>query len=104
VVYAEGVELFVYNRTPAYDAIVERMKKHEKQAEENSHGSSTTLDKPSSNDDGLARKNGLLNTKSQSSGDSSIEQPVPDISGLPSWLRLLMRELTKCPRYAKYGS
>lgn len=28
-VYAEGVECFVYNRTPAYDAIVERMKKHE---------------------------------------------------------------------------
>ncbi|ODN76792.1 hypothetical protein L202_05394 [Cryptococcus amylolentus CBS 6039] len=32
VVYAKGVEAFVYNRTPAYDDIVERMKKHEKEA------------------------------------------------------------------------
>lgn len=31
-VQAQGVEAFFYNRTPAYDAIVERMKKHEKQA------------------------------------------------------------------------
>ncbi|WVW81321.1 hypothetical protein I302_103312 [Kwoniella bestiolae CBS 10118] len=30
-VFAEGVEAFVYNRTPAYDAIVERMKKHERE-------------------------------------------------------------------------
>ncbi|KIR39832.1 hypothetical protein I307_02554 [Cryptococcus deuterogattii 99/473] len=30
--YAKGVEAFVYNRTPAYDAIVERMKKHENEA------------------------------------------------------------------------
>nr|ODN85117.1 hypothetical protein L203_05068 [Cryptococcus depauperatus CBS 7841] len=29
VVYAKGVECFVYNRTPAYDTIVERMRKHE---------------------------------------------------------------------------
>ncbi|OCF72268.1 hypothetical protein I204_06644 [Kwoniella mangroviensis CBS 8886] len=30
-VFAEGVEAFVFNRTPAYDAIVERMKKHERE-------------------------------------------------------------------------
>ncbi|KAL1409648.1 Macrophage colony-stimulating factor 1 receptor [Vanrija albida] len=33
-VTAEGVEMFLYNRTPAYDAIVERMKKHEQQEAE----------------------------------------------------------------------
>ncbi|WVQ74514.1 hypothetical protein IAR50_004115 [Cryptococcus sp. DSM 104548] len=32
VIYAKGVEAFVYNRTPAYDDIVERMKKHEREA------------------------------------------------------------------------
>ncbi|EAL21708.1 hypothetical protein CNBC5720 [Cryptococcus deneoformans B-3501A] len=32
IVYAKGVEAFVYNRTPAYDDIVERMKKHENEA------------------------------------------------------------------------
>ena len=46
-VYAEGVECFVYNRTPAYDAIVERMKKHEK--EEERTASSESLAKQKSN-------------------------------------------------------
>ena len=32
-VHAQGVEVFVYNRTPAYDAIVERMMKHELQTD-----------------------------------------------------------------------
>jgi hypothetical protein len=41
------VECFVYNRTPAYDAIVERMKKHEK--EDESTASSETLAKQKSN-------------------------------------------------------
>ena len=49
IVYAEGVECFVYNRTPAYDAIVERMKKHEKEAESNSSTSSESLAKQKSN-------------------------------------------------------
>jgi hypothetical protein len=31
MVNLEGVEMFVFNRTPAYDNIVERMKKHERQ-------------------------------------------------------------------------
>lgn len=34
----EGVEAFVFNRTPAYDAIIERMKKHERQEKEQSDG------------------------------------------------------------------
>jgi hypothetical protein len=29
VINLEGFELFVYNRTPAYENIVERMRKHE---------------------------------------------------------------------------
>lgn len=35
----EGFELFVYNRTPAYENIVERMRKHE----ENDEGISFTV-------------------------------------------------------------
>ena len=31
LITAQGVEGFVYNRTPAYDAIVERMKNHEQE-------------------------------------------------------------------------
>lgn len=31
MVNLEGVEMFVFNRTPAYDNIVERMKKHERE-------------------------------------------------------------------------
>ena len=31
MITAQGVEGFVYNRTPAYDAIVERMMKHEQE-------------------------------------------------------------------------
>lgn len=34
----EGLELFCYNRTPAYDAIVERMKKHERGLSEDKEG------------------------------------------------------------------
>jgi hypothetical protein len=50
MVYAEGVECFVFNRTPAYDAIVERMKKHEKEAEEaGSRTSDETLAQQKSN-------------------------------------------------------
>ncbi|WVQ94212.1 hypothetical protein IAU59_001290 [Kwoniella sp. CBS 9459] len=39
--FAEGVEAFVYNRTPAYDAIVERMKKHENEQEDSQDGEAT---------------------------------------------------------------
>ena len=31
-IHAEGVEGFIYNTTPAYDAIVKRMEKHEAEA------------------------------------------------------------------------
>lgn len=49
-VYAEGVECFVFNRTPAYDAIVERMKKHEKEDEDaGARTSDETLAKQKSN-------------------------------------------------------
>ena len=48
-VWAEGVEAFVFNRTPAYDAIVERMKKHEQQTGVGS--SSESLSNHKSNDD-----------------------------------------------------
>jgi hypothetical protein len=30
-VFSEGVEGFVYNRTPAYETIIERMRKHEQE-------------------------------------------------------------------------
>ncbi|EIW72981.1 hypothetical protein TREMEDRAFT_42131 [Tremella mesenterica DSM 1558] len=40
---AEGLEAFVFNRTPAYDAIVERMKKHERESKEFSGVSEETL-------------------------------------------------------------
>lgn len=48
--YAEGVECFVFNRTPAYDAIVERMKKHEKEDQDTGpRTSDETLAKQKSN-------------------------------------------------------
>ncbi|ORY27357.1 hypothetical protein BCR39DRAFT_589249 [Naematelia encephala] len=42
-VYAQGVEAFFFNRTPAYDAIIERMKNYEKE-ENDSQKSFTTQD------------------------------------------------------------
>ncbi|WWC90151.1 uncharacterized protein L201_005084 [Kwoniella dendrophila CBS 6074] len=47
-IFAEGVEGFVFNRTPAYDAIVERMKKHER--EENAAKDSPGTSDDTSND------------------------------------------------------
>jgi hypothetical protein len=58
-VHAEGVEIFIYNRTPAYDEIVRRMQKHE--AEKNGEGLKTPGTSQASTDDG---NSGLRNRSS----------------------------------------
>ncbi|OCF34831.1 hypothetical protein I316_03376 [Kwoniella heveanensis BCC8398] len=60
-VFAEGVEAFVYNRTPAYDAIVERMKKHENEQEEDQNGEPTKQ-------------------SSRSSGETTTADPQPTLT------------------------
>ncbi|WVF66596.1 hypothetical protein IAT40_001336 [Kwoniella sp. CBS 6097] len=68
-VFAEGVEAFVYNRTPAYDAIVERMKKHENEQENVQDG-------------------GPTKQSSRSSGETTTGDP-------DSTLRSRLRKVTK---------
>jgi hypothetical protein len=68
-VVVDGVECFLYNRTPAYDEIVQRMMKHEAQSDgeklsfnngasvkhdENGHGGANGLRAESSNDSDCA--------------------------------------------------
>jgi hypothetical protein len=89
VLYAEGVELFVFNRTPAYDAIVERMKAHEKEAMEDSKHSSTSFtSRPTDTTESTGygarlRKNVKKPYGSRSSGDTE-GSPIPTLSDATS--------------------
>ncbi|WRT63261.1 uncharacterized protein IL334_000164 [Kwoniella shivajii] len=71
-VFAEGVEGFVYNRTPAYDAIVERMKKHERdESGFNDKKSPRTSDDTNTDNDSTLRSRLKKVTKSSVTGSTS---------------------------------
>ncbi|WVQ79015.1 hypothetical protein IAT38_001107 [Cryptococcus sp. DSM 104549] len=94
VVYAKGVECFVYNRTPAYDAIVERMKKHEKE-EENEEETPRPSEEARSDGPLRARLRNLgrMSTKESSEGGlpfgegAGHEYPPTPVNDLPAQVK-----------------
>ncbi|KAK8844716.1 hypothetical protein IAR55_006566 [Kwoniella newhampshirensis] len=93
-VFAEGVEAFIYNRTPAYDAIVERMNKHEND-EDNVKETARTSD--DSENPIRARLRNLRKTSTRGSssraGTSEIGQRKHAVSELPAQVK----PVTKVP-------
>ncbi|WVR03135.1 hypothetical protein IAU60_000125 [Kwoniella sp. DSM 27419] len=89
-VFAEGVEGFVYNRTPAYDAIVERMKKHER--DEGRTDDTTTKQSSRTSEDTAEESNGTLRSRLKKAvkpldGTTKPSQtPVPE-SEIPSQVK-----------------
>jgi hypothetical protein len=67
-IHAEGVEGFIYNTTPAYDAIVKRMEKHE--AEAAAGKTSGFSDTWSSADDHTGMRNRSSIRRDQTKGSS----------------------------------
>lgn len=76
-VYTQGVEAFLHNRTPAYEAIIERMKKHEED-EKASHKFESTSSDTTAHDLGKharLRKSANITT-APSSRNSSEDNPL----------------------------
>ncbi|WWC57636.1 uncharacterized protein I303_100168 [Kwoniella dejecticola CBS 10117] len=78
-VFAEGVEGFVYNRTPAYDAIVERMKKHER--EEAAANASPRKSDDTDVEPGSTLRSRLKKVVKTSTGESSTTKAATSESG-----------------------
>ncbi|KAL7425079.1 Macrophage colony-stimulating factor 1 receptor [Cryptotrichosporon argae] len=75
VLVADGVEAFFYNRTPAYDAIVERMKKHER---ETGKGATDTDGAGEDGNGNEAKKGARLRRARPMTRDSSNSQQSSD--------------------------
>lgn len=81
VIYVEGFEWFLYNRTPAFDAIVERMKQQD--ASEHSHAHSHSHSgKGGTEDNGSEsrQRNGWQNEDQDGNEDSSDRNQTPQSS------------------------
>ncbi|BEI89154.1 uncharacterized protein CcaverHIS019_0205160 [Cutaneotrichosporon cavernicola] len=83
--YLDGLELFCYNRTPAYDAIVERMKKHEaaqaareKAASDLSPTESASSSAQPQRTTARQRRTNHLSRQSQSSLPAESDSPVSE--------------------------
>ncbi|WWC67272.1 uncharacterized protein I206_101180 [Kwoniella pini CBS 10737] len=77
-VFAEGVEGFVYNRTPAYDAIVERMKKHEREEAADAKDSSRTSNDSTVEPDSTLRSRFKKVVKTSSRGSATTKEPTSE--------------------------
>jgi hypothetical protein len=92
LITVKGVEAFFFNRTPAYDAIVERMKKHEAENANAAHSTgsftSGTSSRESKDPDGLKKRANVLHRdrklSKQSSTQSDGEYDIPCTSSSPS--------------------
>lgn len=78
-VTAEGVEAFVFNRTPAYDAIVERMKKHERESTDSKTSSADSLQKPQADQNGLRARWRRVRQKAGAEGSAEPSNGSPDV-------------------------
>jgi hypothetical protein len=92
LITVKGVEAFFFNRTPAYDAIVERMKKHEAENANAAHSTgsftSATSSRESKDPDGLRKRANVLHRdrklSKESSTQSDREYEILCISSSPS--------------------